>query len=48
MTRVTYARARRKLADPLTSGHGPKQEVPCLTKLVCAKIISTEEKKCFC
>jgi hypothetical protein len=53
MTRVTYARARRKLADPLTSSlqtvteHGPKQEVPCLTKLVCAKIISTAEKKMF-
>jgi len=35
------------LADPLTSGQSPKQEVPCLTKLVCAKIISTEKKKCF-
>jgi hypothetical protein len=47
MTRVTYARERRKLADPLTSGHGPKREVPCLSKLVCAKIISTAEKKMF-
>jgi hypothetical protein len=47
MTRVTYTRARRKLADPLTSGLGPRQEVPCLTKLVCAKIISTAEKNVF-
>jgi hypothetical protein len=28
MTRVTYARARRKLADPLTSGHGPEARSP--------------------
>jgi hypothetical protein len=54
-TPVACARARRKLADPLTSilkaatemidHNGPRSEAPYLSKLGYAKIIPTAEQK---